>query len=344
MTADRRVAIVIPTYNREDMVAEAVESALAQTVPCRVVVVDDGSTDRTLERLRKFGDAITVLAEENRERGAARNAGARRAGAVELLCFLDADDLLRPGHAEELLALADAHPDAALVTSGALVVDGSLHARGRLPHTRPGPVELGRFLLARETVAPTCTGVRRRFFEAVGGFDPRRALAGSEDWLLTARLLAEAPGIRGGNATALIRKHGANTMENAEGMEESMLLARRIFFQELWDEVRLRPEARKLPESIERRSEARTRVNAATQYYAVGRMGRARAHLHRAAALDPTVVGEPKWGWTWLRTFLGPRLSRRLRRWKERLRRGRALDVPKPRGTPPPERPPRPPR
>ncbi len=69
-----KIAVIIPTYNRADMVCEAVDSALGQTAPGQVIVVDDGSTDDTLARLADYGDAITVVAQENAERGAARNA------------------------------------------------------------------------------------------------------------------------------------------------------------------------------------------------------------------------------------------------------------------------------
>ncbi len=314
-----KAAVVIPTYDRAEMVVQAVRSALAQTAECRVVVVDDGSTDDTLERLETFGDEITVLARENRERGAARNAGAREASDAELLCFVDADDLLGPGHVAQLVELAGAHPDAPLVCVPATLVDETLSPLGRMANASPGPVTLRSFLLGGEVVPPSATGVRREPFEEVGGFDERRELAGSEDWLLTARLLARGAGVRGEDATVLLRRHAANTMADADAMRRSMLLAHRIFFDDWWSRERELPGAEELDDGVRERSRARLLVSAATQYYAAGRMSRARSLLLDAAREDPSVVLEGRWAWTWLRSLLGGPLSSFLRSLKRRL-------------------------
>ena len=97
------VSVCIPCYNNAPHVAQAVESALAQThVPLEVVVVDDGSSDNSVEVLRGFGDRIIFEAGPNRGACAARN----RALALshgEYVNFLDADDLLVPHKIEAQL-------------------------------------------------------------------------------------------------------------------------------------------------------------------------------------------------------------------------------------------------
>ena len=91
-----RVTICIPCFNAERWIAEAVRSALGQTWPdIEVIVVDDGSTDGSLEALREFGAAIRVLRGEHRGGNAARNL-AWRSGTGEWFQFLDADDYLLP--------------------------------------------------------------------------------------------------------------------------------------------------------------------------------------------------------------------------------------------------------
>lgn len=312
-----RVAVVIPTYNRAEMVEQAVTSALGQTEPCDVVVVDDGSTDDTLERLKGFGDAITVVAQENRERGAARNAGAAAAPDADLLCFLDADDVLRRNHVSVVTELARGHPDAPLLATRSRTVNLELKPLGGPDPPTPGPLTLEAFLLGRERIAAGAMAVPRPGFEAVGGFDERRELAGSEDWLMKARLLALGTGVRADQVTLLVRKHGGNSMQNAVSMERSMLRAHDVLFHELWPHIRREPGVGALPEDMARRSRARLLMDAGIQYYAVGEMTRARELLRRAAAFDPAVVIEGKWSWTWLRSLLGSRLSRALRRWKE---------------------------
>lgn len=311
-----RVAVIIPTYNRADMVVEGVRSALDQETPCDVVVVDDGSTDDTLERLKRFGDAITVLAQENRERGAARNAGAQAAPGADLLCFHDADDLLRPNHVSVLTQLARRHPNAPLLATRARIVDVDLQPLEPVEPPPQGPLTMEDFLLGRQRIAMGAMGVPRAAYEQVGGFDERRELAGSEDWIMKARLLALGPGVRADEVTVLVRKHGGNSMQNAQSMERSMLRAHDVLFHEVWPHVRREPGVGVLPDDIAGKSRARLLVDASTQYYAVGEMSRARKLLRRAAAFDPGVVLEAKWSWTWLRTLLGPKVSRTLRRWK----------------------------
>ena len=99
------VSVCIPCYNNAPHVAQAVESALAQThAPLEVIVVDDGSTDNSVEILRGFGDRITLEAGPNRGACAARN----RALALshgDYINFLDADDRLVPHKIETQLPL-----------------------------------------------------------------------------------------------------------------------------------------------------------------------------------------------------------------------------------------------
>lgn len=94
------VSIIIPCYNAEPWIAEAIRSALSQTYsPVEVIVIDDGSTDRSLEIIKSFGDDIRWETGPNRGGDRARNHGfALSAG--EYIQFLDADDYLLPGKVE----------------------------------------------------------------------------------------------------------------------------------------------------------------------------------------------------------------------------------------------------
>lgn len=90
------VSIIIPCFNGEAYVADAIRSALAQTYASReVIVVDDGSTDGSLDIIRSFGDQVRALAEPHRGGSAARNRGLAAARG-EYIQFLDADDVLYP--------------------------------------------------------------------------------------------------------------------------------------------------------------------------------------------------------------------------------------------------------
>jgi glycosyltransferase involved in cell wall biosynthesis len=97
------VSVIIPTFNRANLVAGAVESALEQTVSgIEVIVVDDGSTDSTAQELARFGNRIRVLHQQNAGVSAARNAGIR-AATGEWIAFLDSDDRWQPTKLERQL-------------------------------------------------------------------------------------------------------------------------------------------------------------------------------------------------------------------------------------------------
>src|SRR5439155_3006508 len=84
---------IIPVYNRAELVGAAIESALGQEFDDQeIIVVDDGSTDNTLNLLAGYGDRIKVLRQRNSGPGAARNFGIKHARG-EYVAFLDSDDL-----------------------------------------------------------------------------------------------------------------------------------------------------------------------------------------------------------------------------------------------------------
>ena len=113
--SEAAVSIVIPTHNRAHLVCDAIDSALNQTLPAaEIIVVDDGSTDDTEARLRKYGDRIRYVKTENGGVAHARNVGMRHA-AGDYLTFLDSDDLLYPYSLELNARLLDRHLDVALV-------------------------------------------------------------------------------------------------------------------------------------------------------------------------------------------------------------------------------------
>ncbi|HEX9078191.1 MAG TPA: glycosyltransferase, partial [Desulfuromonadaceae bacterium] len=113
MTATRSaISVVIPVYNGQRFVAEAVRSALAQTLaPSEIIVVDDASTDRTGEVIRQefapqLESGVVRYARNgrNRERSFSRNEGVRLARG-EYVFFLDYDDLWEPDYVETVMAV-----------------------------------------------------------------------------------------------------------------------------------------------------------------------------------------------------------------------------------------------
>jgi GT2 family glycosyltransferase len=181
-------AIVVPVFNAAATVAEAVRSAMAQTIPAReVIVVDDGSTDDLLNALAPFEGTITLVRQENRGVGSARNAGVRAADA-EFIAFLDADDVYRPSRLEALAALGAERPDLDILTTDTLfVVDGE--PAGSYHATHPFPVDDQRTAILDACFTFGCPAIRRSRLLAIGGF--AEDLQTGEDWDCILRLILD---------------------------------------------------------------------------------------------------------------------------------------------------------
>jgi glycosyltransferase involved in cell wall biosynthesis len=115
------VTALIDTYNYGHFVEEAIESVLAQDYPIdypselvEVLVVDDGSTDDTAERVKKYGTRIQYLLKPNGGQGSAFNFGFERAQG-EIIAFLDADDYWLPAKISRVVSAFEAHPGTGLV-------------------------------------------------------------------------------------------------------------------------------------------------------------------------------------------------------------------------------------
>ncbi|HEX2505839.1 MAG TPA: glycosyltransferase [Gaiellaceae bacterium] len=107
---DPLVSIVVPVYNAEEFLAAAIESLRTQTYPsCEVIVVDDGSTDRSEEIAGSF-PAVLTLRQPNAGAAAARNAGIERASG-QFIAFHDADDLVPPTKLAVQVGYLLEHPD-----------------------------------------------------------------------------------------------------------------------------------------------------------------------------------------------------------------------------------------
>lgn len=205
----RTVSVVIPAFNAERTLGEAVRSALAQVpAPLEVLVVDDGSTDATRAVAEGFGPPVRVLTGPNAGPSAARNRGVREARG-SWIAFLDADDLWEPGYlaaAEEHLA---AHPDTGLLCFGVRVLEEGRPTAHVIHKKTPGPVYTTEGLLEGD-VGTICTPlVARDVFLAAGGFD--ETLRGNEDCHLWLRLSRATVLRQDPRALLLYRRHAGNT-------------------------------------------------------------------------------------------------------------------------------------
>jgi len=111
------VSVVMPTYNCEDFVKEAIDSVLAQDLEdVELIVIDDGSTDSTRSIIESFGTSVRAVSQKNAGAAAARNHGIRLARG-KYISFLDADDLWHPQKLSSQFAYLERHVDVGLVFS-----------------------------------------------------------------------------------------------------------------------------------------------------------------------------------------------------------------------------------
>lgn len=179
--------MIIPTWNRRELVQRALRSVLAQTRAVdEIIVVDDGSTDGTAEALAAaFGDRIVYVRQSNAGVSAARNRGLALARG-RFLTLLDSDDEWLPDKTRLQREWLDAHPDFGMVLCDVERVgpDGAridvLSRRRALPED--GFV-LGH-LLRDPALVPASVMLRREVHAAVGGFDESLATAEDLDWHL----------------------------------------------------------------------------------------------------------------------------------------------------------------
>lgn len=215
------ISLIIPCYNAALYLREAIDSALSQTVkPRQIILVDDGSTDGSLQIARSYGSALAVIAQANAGAAAARNRGLVEADQP-LITFLDADDRLAPRKCERQLQELERHPNAMLCICR--VCDfwsPELPASGRqsanlVPQLRPGQASTWM--------------IRRGAFDRVGMFNTSKVFEFSEGSELYSRF--ENAGIKAVCIDDVLlqrRLHATNMTTNSKAhMDGIMALMKR---------------------------------------------------------------------------------------------------------------------
>lgn len=190
-----RVSVIMPAYNAERFIEQAIRSVLSQTyTDWELIVVDDGSRDRTAEIARDHAVAdarIKVVSQPNGRLANARNTGIRHARG-ELIAFLDSDDLWMAEKLQSQVKVID------LTRAGVVFTDGFLfHEENAQDESRTFDNIAGRFtagemldqLFSGNKIPVLSAIVRREILIAAGGFDESPALySGCEDYDLWFRL------------------------------------------------------------------------------------------------------------------------------------------------------------
>lgn len=289
-------SVIVPMYNAENWIGRALRSVAAQTVPPdEIVCVDDGSQDRTVERVRELAPMIPVpiriLQQPNSGAAAARNAGIQEARG-DALAFLDSDDQWLPDKlARQLPMLGDrrkGHTPVVAVTSDVRLRGRSTGTLARRVHRNPAALDgmararqlyLGRFNMFTSSLVVTASQARR-----LGGFDD--SLKQREDHLFLLALLSLGDIVHIRRPLAVYNRHPDSLRHAAKDPsriwgfhEQFRLRARRVV-----------PELR----AMDRRLDARIHRTIANSMVRAGCSADALREIGRALMLDPTSAA------TWL--------------------------------------------
>jgi glycosyltransferase involved in cell wall biosynthesis len=210
-----RISVIIPVYNGDRYLAEAIRSVLNQTLPPdEIIVVDDGSTDDTAALVRSMGAPIRYCRQSNHGPAAARNRGLELARG-EILAFQDADDLWTAGRLAIQVGLLTRHPTAQAVIG-----------RTQFFYEDTAPAEFA--AMADATVSPHWflgihSGLyRRAAFEAVGPFDAALRYHEDIDWFRRARA-AGLIILPHEDVVLLHRRHAGNMTNDRAALRRELL-------------------------------------------------------------------------------------------------------------------------
>lgn len=283
MTPAPLVSVVVPTYNCGRFLSDALDSVLRQSYTNReVIVVDDGSTDDSLEVLKAYcdrvrPDRVQIVTQQNLGVSAARNAGIQQSRG-ELIAFLDADDLWHPEKLARQVPLF-ANPAVGLVYCAVEYVDEGLRPLGTNFTGRRGRV-LREIALLRGTVVlagGSTAVVRRACFDKVGRFD--REMSTAADWDMWRRIACfwEVDVVR--EPLMLYRMRPASMHRDVQVFEHDMLHG---FAQMFAD-----PAAREV-RPLRRRAYANLYLMLSGSHLEAGNTGQAIAYAWRSIVSSPS--------------------------------------------------------
>jgi glycosyltransferase involved in cell wall biosynthesis len=226
------VSTIIPVYNAEKFLTKTVESVLAQSYSnIELLVVNDGSTDRSGEIARSFGDQIKYIEKPNGGVSSARNLGVGESKG-DLIAFLDADDLWAPNKIEKQVAKFIELNLPALILSGVMFIDE--YGKRISDSLAPDQKELieNILLLRPNTGYFASTGVLpRSLFRDVGGFDENLSTSADADFLCRASVAYEIFSV--GEPVAMYRRHGNQMHHNLAALEHDMnIIYEKVFTSE----------------------------------------------------------------------------------------------------------------
>lgn len=205
------VTVIIPTHNRASLIGQTLDSISKQSFrDYEIVIIDDGSTDGTAEKLRRRPEPIRYVYQEQRGAASARNHALAEAKG-SLVAFLDSDDLWLPEFLERVTAAVRAEPQASLGYSDFRTINAQgVVLRGHRKRQHGGHVVAP--LFASIFIHTSCVVARRDAILDAGGFDDR--MEANEDYDLWLRLSLKHPFVSIPEPLCLRRSHNGSLSRN----------------------------------------------------------------------------------------------------------------------------------
>lgn len=301
----KKVTVVLPTYNAEPYLREALESILAQTHDnFELIVVDDGSTDRTPSILGDYAerdDRIRIFSIEHGGACAALNRGLEVA-ETEWVAIMHADDVMEPHRLERQLAFVDTHPTVAVASSLVYVINGEGERIGLSTTELSEPGTAQQMVRENEIIGfhHPAAMLRRSVALEVGGY--RQAFWPCEDIDLWNRIAEQGKEILVQPEYLLhYRKHGEAASSNIRLLRKKFhytkaaMVSRRRgdpepTYEEFLERRKNRPLWRRFVQTCQ--EEGRVRYQKAVLHYANGTYGSFLGNIAAAVALRPALVLE----------------------------------------------------
>ncbi len=185
-----KLSVIIASHNHQDYIAQTLESLEKQTFQSfEIILVDDGSTDKTVEAARDFPSRAHIFTQENKGVVAARNRGVSLAKG-QYICFVDSDDMVLPDRFERQVAALDADPQLCLVFADALIIDSKGKQIGKFSDVYPVvPGDVAEMLALHYCFTPMITVmVRADVLRKTGPFEKPGPISDYMKWIEVAHL------------------------------------------------------------------------------------------------------------------------------------------------------------
>ena len=183
----KKISVVIPAYNKANLTIKTIESVLGQTYGnIEVIVVDDGSTDDTKNKLQSFGDRIHYIYKQNGGACSARNVGIKQATG-EYIALLDCDDIFDSEKIAKSVECLEKNPDYGFVHTGMLFINGDddvISDQGISDYPTSGWIASR--LILKSFICNSTVVIRKECFKEVGYFDEKIFIPA--DWDMWLRL------------------------------------------------------------------------------------------------------------------------------------------------------------